>query len=137
MRIQGPNSTALAKVAAPASRRAAAGGFSVTGQDAANAPSPSINLRTVGSIDALVALQGLDDPTERRKRAIARGRTALDVLDDLKLGFISGTIDQSTLLRLRAATADLREETGDNALDQVLAEIELRLEVEIAKITPR
>jgi hypothetical protein len=137
MRIQGSNSTALAKAAGPAPRRAAAGGFSVAGQDAANTSTSTINLRSVGSIDALVALQGLDNPTERRKRAITRGRTALDVLDDLKLGLISGTLDQSTLLRLRAATADLREETGDRDLDRVLAEIELRLEVEIAKMTPR
>ncbi len=42
----------------------------------------------------------------------------------------------STLLRLKSATAELRDVSGDDRLDSVLAEIELRLEVEIAKMSP-
>ena len=38
--------------------------------------------------------------------------------------------------RLKSATADLASGTGDEQLDQVLSEIELRLEVEIAKLGP-
>ena len=38
--------------------------------------------------------------------------------------------------RLKSATADLRDASGDDRLDSVLAEIELRLEVEIAKMGP-
>lgn len=136
MRILGPNSTARAGTAS-APRRAGSSGFSVAEQGATSAPARALSLRTLGSIDALVALQGLDDAAERRRRTIARGRVALDALDDLKLGMLSGTLDQSTLLRLRSTTAGLREETGDRNLDQVMAEIELRLEVEIAKMTPR
>jgi hypothetical protein len=41
------------------------------------------------------------------------------------------------LTRLRAATAGLRDGSGDPGLDTVLAEIELRVEVEIAKMSPR
>jgi hypothetical protein len=136
MRISAPNSTALAK-AASGPRRGAAGGFSIAEQDAPRASAAAANLRAIGSIDALVALQGLEDATERRRRAVARGRLALDALDDLKLRLLAGSLDQSSLLRLRAATADLRGDSGDRDLDGVLAEIELRLEVEIAKITPR
>jgi hypothetical protein len=40
-------------------------------------------------------------------------------------------------MRLRSATAELMDGSGDAGLDQVLAEIELRLEVEIAKMAPR
>jgi Class II flagellar assembly regulator len=39
-------------------------------------------------------------------------------------------------MRLKSATADLRDACGDDRLDSVLAEIELRLEVEIAKMGP-
>jgi hypothetical protein len=42
-------------------------------------------LRTRGGINALIALQGVEDPGERRRRAIERGRRALDALDELKL----------------------------------------------------
>jgi hypothetical protein len=40
------------------------------------------------------------------------------------------------LSRLQSATADLRDASGDAGLDAVLAEIDLRLAVEIAKMTP-
>ena len=39
-----------------------------------------IALRTRGGINALIALQGVEDPVERRRRAIKRGRRALDAL---------------------------------------------------------
>ena len=87
-----------------------------------------------GGIDALLALQGVDDASERRRRSVARGRNALDVLEDLKLAVLSGTLDSSALGRLKAAVVGLNEPSGDRNLDAVLGEIELRVEVELAKI---
>ena len=72
-------------------------------------------------------------PTERRKRSVARGKGALDVLDDLKIGLLSGNLDASTVNRLRDAAANLKSSSGDPGLDAVLSEIELRVEVELAK----
>jgi hypothetical protein len=94
-------------------------------------------LRTVGGIDALIALQGVDDPLERRKHAVKRGRLALDALDELKIGLLGGTLSQATLGRLRAAAGYFKDSSGEAGLDGVLAEIELRVAVEIAKMTPR
>jgi hypothetical protein len=48
-------------------------------------PSPAVALRTVGGIDAVIALQGVEEPVERRRRVVKNGRRALDPLDDLKL----------------------------------------------------
>jgi hypothetical protein len=90
-------------------------------------------LRTLGGIDALLALQGVEDPVERRRRAVKYGRRALDALDELKLGLLAGTLDQATMLRLKSVAADLQEPTGDDRLDQVMAEIDLRVAVELAK----
>ena len=136
MRIVGSNATA--RVATPsASRRAPGGGFSVAQEEAPKSPTAATALRTVGGIDALIALQGQYDPTERRRRAVQRGRRALDSLDQLKVEVLTGTLGPSTMQRLKAATADLRDGSGDAGLDSVLAEIELRLEVEIAKMTPK
>ena len=132
MRIYGPNGTAVA--AAPASsRRAAAGGFSVSEDSATRGPASAGTLRSVSSVDALIALQGVEDSTERRKRAVKNGRQALDVLDNIKLGLIDGSLDQSTLGRLKAAAEGLKGTSGDVGLDAVLAEIGLRVEVELAK----
>ena len=55
------------------------------------------------------------------------------VLDELKIGLLSGNLDASTVNRLRDAAANLKSSSGDPGLDAVLAEIELRVEVELAK----
>jgi hypothetical protein len=132
MRVYGPNGTALA-AAPPAVRRTASGTFTLSETNAPQAQSAAMALRTLGGIDALIALQGVDDPTERRRRAVKHGRRALDALDELKLGLLAGTLDQATMLRLKSVTADLKDTSGDGRLDQVLAEIDLRVEVELAK----
>ena len=134
MRIYGSNAAQVASTSAP--RRAAAGGFSVDDSEAPKSTAPAASLRTIGGIDALLALQGQDDPAERRRRAVKRGRIALDALDELKVEVLGGTLGPSTLARLKSATADLRDASGDERLDGVLGEIELRLEVEIAKMGP-
>ncbi|HWL30654.1 MAG TPA: flagellar assembly protein FliX [Xanthobacteraceae bacterium] len=136
MRIMGSNATARAATA-PAARRAGAGGFSVSEGGEATSTAAAASLRTIGGIDALLALQGQEDPAERRRRAVKRGRVALDALDQLKVEVLAGTPGPSTLMRLRSATAELRDGSGDVGLDQVLAEIELRVEVEIAKMAAR
>jgi hypothetical protein len=114
-------------------RSSPSGTFSLGGADAPQAPSAAVALRTVGGIDALIALQGIEDPVERRRRVVKNGRRALDALDELKLGLLAGTLDQSTMLRLKSVAADLHDMSGDDRLDQVLAEIDLRVAVELAK----
>jgi hypothetical protein len=134
MRIAGPNATArLSTGSGP--RRVASGGFAVDEGETPKSAAATTSLRTVGGIDALLALQGEEGPGERRKRAVKRGGIALDVLDELKVGVLSGALEPATLTRLKAATAGLRDGSGDPGLDSVLAEIELRVEVEIAKMT--
>jgi class II flagellar assembly regulator FliX len=133
MRINGPNGTALANTPTGARRTAAPGGFSVSEGDTARKPAATSTLHSVSGIDALMALQGIGDATERRKRAVKQGRQALDMLDTLKIGLLEGDVDPSTLGRLKAAAAGLKEGSGDSGLDAVLGEIELRVEVELAK----
>jgi hypothetical protein len=132
MRVYGPNGAAVA--AAPASARRAAGGiFTVSDQEAPRSAAAAGGLRAIATVDALLALQGVEDPKERKKRAVARGRNALDVLDQLKIGLIDGTVDQSMLARLKVASEGLTEASGDATLDGVLDEIGLRVAVELAK----
>jgi hypothetical protein len=134
MRVQGPNGTAISSAHGPAAaRQAPSGTFTVSEAGAPQAQTPAVALRMLGGIDALIALQGIEDPVERRSRAVKHGRRALDALDELKLGILSGTLDQATLLRLKSASADLKNGSGDERLDGVLSEIDLRVAVELAK----
>ena len=133
MRIQG-TSAASVPTASPSARRSASGPFSLDGASTPRAAAATAGMRNIGGIDALLALQGVEEPGERRRKAVKRGRAALDALDALKLGLLSGTLDTGALARLKTAAIGLAESTGDPRLDTVLAEIELRVEVELAKI---
>ena len=136
MRITGTNATSLS--ATPAARRAGGGGtFSLSDSETASNPASASGLRSVASLDGLLALQGIDDLLERRKRGAAKGRRALDVLDELKLGMIDGSLDTGTVARLTVVAEGLTDSSGDSGLDGVLAEIDLRVAVELAKAARR
>ena len=132
MRIQGPSNATAA--AASVARRPASGTFSLEIESQARTTGTPAGVRNIGGIDALLALQGVEEPGERRKKAVRRGRGALDALDALKLGLLSGTLDTGALARLKSAGTGLAEPTGDAGLDTVMAEIALRVEVELAKV---
>jgi hypothetical protein len=132
MQVYGTNAL-KAPTASPVARgRSAAGTFKLD-SDAAQAAAATGTVRTVSGIDALLVLQGVEDSTERRKRAVRRGRAALDALDELKLALLAGTLEPENLRRLQAVAGELKGDTGDPRLDTVLAEIELRVGVELAK----
>ncbi len=132
MRIYGPNATTF-NTPVSTTRRTSSTGFSLPEPTETSEARTSAAPRSVSGIDALLAMQGVEDAVEKRKRSVRRGKSALDVLDDLKLGLLSGALDNATVARLRAAAADLKSSSGDPGLDAVLAEIELRVEVELAK----
>jgi hypothetical protein len=133
MRVYGLNGAGASVVSAPV-RRPASDTFSVGNDTTPRAATAAGAPRLVGGIDALLALQGFDDPVERRRRAVKRGRTALDALDALKLGLLTGTLETGALAALKSVAAELADRTGEPGLDTVLAEIELRVGVELAKI---
>jgi hypothetical protein len=132
MRITAANGAKVAS--APTSARRSAGStFTLSEPETPAGAAASTPLRTVSGIEGLMALQGIEGPAERKKRAVAKGRKALDVLDNLKLALLDGSVDPSTLARLKVVSEGLDEETGDAGLDDVMGEISLRVEVELAK----
>jgi hypothetical protein len=133
MRINATNGTGFSN--APTSARRSSGAtFTLSEQETPSSPSGAASLRSVSSLDGLMALQGIESPIERKKRAVAKGRKALDVLDALKLGMLNDSLDGSTMARLRVAAEGLTEETGDPGLDEIMSEIHLRVSVELAKV---
>jgi hypothetical protein len=132
MRIYGPNGTTLGTQPGNV-RRTGTSSFALPDATSTSETRSAVAPKAAASIDALLAMQGIEDPVERRKRSVQRGKSALDVLDDLKIGLLSGNFDASTVGRLRYAAANLKSSSGDPGLDSVLSEIELRVEVELAK----
>ena len=80
-----------------------------------------------------MALQGVEDATERRRRAIRRGGGLLDRLDELKLALLSGEAGEGALDRLSRLVREERPTDPDPGLKSVLDQIDLRAAVELAK----
>ncbi|OYU48474.1 MAG: hypothetical protein CFE31_12695 [Rhizobiales bacterium PAR1] len=87
----------------------------------------------MGGLEALIAIQSEDNSRERKRRSTRRGQAMLDVLDELKLALLSGHLPPDMQARL---SATLREgwPSGDPKLDGIIDSIELRAEVELAKL---
>jgi hypothetical protein len=88
----------------------------------------------VGSLEALMALQEVGGPLERRRKAMTRANRILDVLDEMKLALMDGSLSPDAIERLTRAVRDQRESTDDPGLESVLDEIETRAAVEMAKL---
>ena len=94
-----------------------------------SAPAPS----AVTDAAALMALQGVEDATERRRRAIRRGGGLLDRLDELKLALLAGEAGDGALDRLTRTLREERPVDADAELNSLLDQIDLRAAVELAK----
>jgi len=120
--------------AARGTRRAGgATGFSLDGAQAPETAAAAGAALGIHSLDALMALQGVEDASERRRRFSRRGNTALDLLDTLKVEILEGRIGLETLRRLEVTLKGLSERSGEPGLDEVLDAIGLRVAVELAK----
>ncbi len=116
-------------------RPAAAGGFAPLVSGGAATASAAVSAAgAVASLDALMALQQEDGPLERRRRAVRRAGSMLDLLDEVKLNLLDGEPTAAALERLTRAVRSERAETGDPGLEGILDEIETRAQVELAKL---
>lgn len=88
----------------------------------------------LAAVTTILALQGVDDSAEQKRRAAETGEQMLDLLDEVRDGLLAGGISRATLHRLASAVAQRREAFADPKLQSVLDEIELRARVELAKL---
>ena len=117
-----------------------AGGFSLPaagGAASANAAAATTSAAGVGDVSALMALQGVEDVMERRRRAIRRGGGLLDRLEALKLALLNGETGEGALETLGHAMREERPVDDDSALNNLLEQIDLRASVELAKAEMR
>ena len=130
---KGPSSTSAARGAG----RASDGGFSLSGAEESSETAEAqrmAGLDGVMTVSALLALQGVEDPMSRKKRAMGRASRILDMLDDLKVAMLEGQASPQTLDNLARAVREQRDQTDDPRLEDVLNQIETRAAVELAKL---
>lgn len=88
----------------------------------------------VASLDAILSLQSVEGEQERRRRAVSQGREVLELLDELKVGVLSGRVSEAKLANLERAVGRYQGVDGDPGLKDVLQQIDLRARVELAKL---
>jgi hypothetical protein len=121
-------------VAAP--RRTEGGGFSLgAAPAAASGTAAPAAPATLTGLDAVLLLQAESEtPQERRRRSAKRGQDLLDGLDRLKAAILGGRVATHELRTIAGRLAERSGASGDPRLDGLMAEIELRAAVELAKL---
>ncbi|BCW88155.1 Flagellar assembly protein FliX [Alphaproteobacteria bacterium SO-S41] len=134
MRIEGPRRPDSVGKSGPAKAGAAGGSFSIEQSPTSRAAAASSASIQVAALDSLLALQETTDPTTGKRRAVRRATDMLDVLDDIKIGLLSGAIPRQALHRLTTLVAERRNDFNEPGLQDVIDEIDLRAQVELAKL---
>ena len=138
IRIDGPGRTGGVQGGQPTRRAEGTGAsFRLPDQEASSRPAAATlpGATSIGDIASLLALQGMaveDDPREKRRKAVRRGLDLLDVLEGVKLDLLGGGVPTDRLERLVQLLAQ-RRPSGDERLDALVEDVELRARVELAK----
>ena len=119
-------------VGAARSRDGGTAGTTKAGAPASSAATAQAAALT--SLGAILSVQGVDDALEGKRRTARRGSVLLDGLDDLRLALLDGSLPPETLPRLRRLLSSGEMDDGSDDAKALIAEIELRVEVELAKI---
>ncbi|QRE74608.1 flagellar assembly protein FliX [Methylobacterium aquaticum] len=126
---------AAAPLSGTGSRTLPAGGVFTLGMEGARGPVSAGSAMPLASLSAILTLQSQDEiAADRRRRATKRGHDLLDALDRLKAALLGGRVAVSDLKAIAARLAERNGSTGDPRLDDLVAHIELRAQVELAKI---
>lgn len=106
--------------------------FFVSEGNAAVDSRPAAAVAPATSLDALLALQAVEDPLLRKRKLVRRGSQLLDTLEEMKADLLTGRVSESRLNQLLAVLGQAREKS-DPRLDALIDDIELRARVELAK----
>lgn len=98
---------------------------------------PVSGLSNIAVTDAIFATQMADDveERERKKKLIKRGNNLLDKLEEIRQALLTGYISMDKLIEISRFVKEQRFDSSDSQLTEIIGEIELRVEVELAKLT--
>lgn len=100
--------------------------------DGNTGPTP---VRGTSPLSALFSLQEIGSSVDEsaRRRTIARGEALLDGLERLRRDVLAGVLSPERLSHLSETLRARAEATADPLLREIMEDIELRAEVELAK----
>lgn len=140
MKIEGPRKTTSTSKTSKAQKAKGAGSSAFSAlisaaSEAEAAPADISGVSAAGQIDALFALQEAADSAseEAGRKAKQRSEELLNHLESIRLGILAGSIPRRTLVELERIVAQKRESFLDPRLADIVDEIDLRVQVELAK----
>jgi hypothetical protein len=113
-------------------RAGSAGGFSVGAEPPVARAGAVGSAHPIAGLDALLALQAVEDPLLKKRKLVRRGRALLDGLEALRRDLLIGPVGEGRLNQLLALVGQAREQS-EPGLDALIDDIELRVRVELAK----
>ncbi|MCC7305728.1 MAG: flagellar assembly protein FliX [Alphaproteobacteria bacterium] len=92
--------------------------------------------QSIAMVDSLLAVQAAEDPAARaaKKRVRQRAEGVLKELDKIKVAMLSGNLTVGHMVDIADVVASHREKISDPGLTALLDEIDLRAQVELAKM---
>ncbi|WEK05538.1 MAG: flagellar assembly protein FliX [Candidatus Devosia phytovorans] len=132
MRIDTTNRTSGTGRSSAAGRSGSGADFVPAGGAAPSRVATAMPMQAMTGIDSILALQAVDEPLTAKKKAVKRGVSLLDMLEDMRADLLIGQVSVSRLDGMATMLSQLRE-TSVPGLDSLLDDIELRVRVELAK----
>lgn len=86
-----------------------------------------------GAVSSVLGVQEVDDALAHASRGKLRAQDILDRLEDLRIQLLTGTISREKLVQLSRIVSTRRGQITDPRLAEILDEIDLRAQVELAK----
>jgi hypothetical protein len=132
MRIENTARSSSVSARSGINRNGSNGGFFIAEEPAISHAAAATPTAPTAGIDALLALQAVEDPLFAKRKAIRRGNALLDTLDTIKADLLLGQVSEGRLNQLMVLLGQARQRNLPE-LDPILDDIELRARVELAK----
>lgn len=102
-----------------------------------NTANPVNSTGGIAIADAVLAAQMVNGEEEReiRRRLVKRGSLLIEKLEEIRDSLLVGEISRDKLIDISRMVKEKQTESSDTKLQEIMAEIELRVEVELAKLT--
>lgn len=93
-------------------------------------------MSNISVADAIFATQMVNGEEEReiKKKLLKKANTFIDKLEEIRDGLLVGHISKDKLIDISRMVKERQVETSDERLKSIMEEIELRVEVELAKL---
>lgn len=136
MKIEGPSKTGGTSGTKKGGKVGSDGSFEDFIASAPKGPASAAPTHSIARVDALLSVQGAESPTERaaRRKMVERSEDILKELDKLRHAILTGNLTIGQVIDIADVVASHRERINDPRLTSILDEIDLRAQIEMAKV---